>query len=177
MKTQPLQAAADASGAATSRQPALALAHQRLLTGHQLPARWQARRHFVVLATGFGCGESFLATWDAWRRDPARCERLICIAVDAQPLSREQLARAWVDSPLPELAQALCNAWPALTPNLHPLAFDGGRVRLLLGFGAPAALLRELHAQADAIDLVGDEAPPAAGWDRWRAAALARLAA
>jgi len=37
------------------------------LRGNDLPARWQGRERFVVLETGFGLGNNFLAAWQAWR--------------------------------------------------------------------------------------------------------------
>ena len=51
-------------------------AEPALLQGNGLPDRWRGRGRFVVLDTGFGLGNHFLAVWDAWRRDPQRCERL-----------------------------------------------------------------------------------------------------
>ena len=72
----------------------------------------------------------------------------------AEPLVRgDDLARAHAASPLPDLAQQLLAAWPPLTPGLHPLHFEGGRVELLLGLGDARELLRELVLQADAIYL------------------------
>src|ERR1700712_1970525 len=89
------------------------------IAGNGLPARWQGRERFVVLETGFGLGNNFLATWRAWRDDPQRCERLVFISIEAHPLTREELAQAHAASPLPELAEALQRAWPPLTPDLH----------------------------------------------------------
>ena len=51
-------------------------ARQVFLGGNDLPTRWQGLDRFVVLETGFGLGNNFLATWDAWRRDPQRCRQL-----------------------------------------------------------------------------------------------------
>ena len=56
---------------------------------------------------------------------------MIGIGIDLQ---LADLARAQAGSPEPELAQALIDAWPPLTPNLHTLDFDGGQVRLMLAF-------------------------------------------
>lgn len=125
------------------------------LGGNQLPARWSGRTRFVVLETGFGLGTNFLATWAAWRADPARCERLIFISLEKHPLRREDLARAQAGSPEPELAQALIDAWPPLTPNLHTLDFDGGQVRLMLALGDALEWLPALVAQVDAFYLDG----------------------
>ncbi|WP_295644828.1 FAD-dependent 5-carboxymethylaminomethyl-2-thiouridine(34) oxidoreductase MnmC [uncultured Methylibium sp.] len=125
------------------------------LGGNGLPARWGGRPRFVVLETGFGLGNNFLATWDAWRHDPQRCERLWFLAIDKHPPTRADLARLQASSTLPELARQLVAAWPALTPNLHALEFESGRVRLLLGFGDVAALLPQVMASVDAFFLDG----------------------
>ena len=50
----------------------LAQARHVFLTGNDLPGRWAGRERFVIFETGFGLGLNFLATWHAWRRDPAR---------------------------------------------------------------------------------------------------------
>jgi tRNA 5-methylaminomethyl-2-thiouridine biosynthesis bifunctional protein len=135
--------------------------------------RWQGRERFVILDTGFGTGECFLATWQAWRDDPQRCARLVFIAIEAHPPSRDELAAAHAASPRPELAKALRRAWPPLTPNLHLLAFDEGRVELLLAIGEISAWLPELVASVDAFHL--DAAAPV--WDQRACKALSRLAA
>ena len=49
-----------------------AQARHVFLHGNGLPGRWQGRRAFTILETGFGFGLSFLATWRAWREDPRR---------------------------------------------------------------------------------------------------------
>lgn len=136
---------------------------QALLRGHGLPERWAGRARFVVLETGFGEGHNFLGCWNAWRQDPARCERLFFVALEAQPPSAAALAQAHGGTALAGLALTLAQAWPPLTPNLHLLSFDEGRVQLLLGFGAVAALLPKLRLSADAICLsldVGHQTQP-----------------
>ena len=133
------------------RAAALARARQVCLGGNELPVRWSGRDHFTVLETGFGLGDHFIATWDAWRRDAARCDWLHYVAIEPHPPTRDDLARAHAGSPLPALARALAEAWPPLTPNLHALEFEAGRVRLLLAWGDIAALLRELRCTADAF--------------------------
>jgi tRNA 5-methylaminomethyl-2-thiouridine biosynthesis bifunctional protein len=138
-----------------ARAGALAQARHVFLGGNGLPQRWQRRARFVVLETGFGLGHNFLATWDAWRADAQRCARLCYVAIDKHPPTRADLARAHAGSPLPALAQALVDAWPPLTPDLHALAFDGGRVLLRLAFGDVAAWLPQLRLDADAVYLDG----------------------
>lgn len=191
MKTEPIVAAEVdfASDPAAPRAPAFDdLYHPRegareqardvFLAGNELPLRWQRRERFTILETGFGLGHNFLATWAAWRDDPARCERLHFVSLEKHPLTREDLRRALAAAPSPALARQLVDAWPALTPNLHTLVFESGRVRLLLGLGDAAALARELVAEVDAFFL--DGFAPAHNADMWSPsllAALARLAA
>jgi tRNA 5-methylaminomethyl-2-thiouridine biosynthesis bifunctional protein len=161
-----------------ARAGALAQARHVFLGGNQLPQRWRGRARFVVLETGFGLGNNFLATWDAWRTDPARCERLYFLSVEKHPLRRDDLARVHAASALPELARQLVEAWPPLTPNLHALAFDEGRVQLHLAFGDVADWLPEWLAEVDAFYLDGfAPARNPAMWDRRVIKALGRLAA
>ncbi|WAC72276.1 FAD-dependent 5-carboxymethylaminomethyl-2-thiouridine(34) oxidoreductase MnmC [Roseateles sp. SL47] len=167
MKTAPiLPAVVDFSDASTPFSPtygdyyhtpsgAIGQANHVFLGGNGLPGRWSGRTRFVVLETGFGLGHNFLATWAAWRADPAHCDHLIFISIDKHPLRREDLARAHAQSPEPELAQALLAEWPVLSPNLHTLDFEGGRVRLLLALGDVLAWLPALVAQVDAFYLDG----------------------
>ena len=127
-------------------------------TATAAPARWAGRDAFTVLDTGFALGHGFIATWDAWRRDPQRPRRLHFVGLEASPPTADELRRNLLrdtaaDPALAALATALCAAWPPLTRNLHPLDFDGGRVRLLLGFGGIEALLPQLHGAVDAFFL------------------------
>jgi tRNA 5-methylaminomethyl-2-thiouridine biosynthesis bifunctional protein len=130
-----------------------------MLAAHGLPTRWAGREHFVVLELGFGLGHGFLACWQAWRQDPARCGRLFFVSVEPQPPSLETLAQAHAalapHDPLHEPLQALLQAWPPLTPNLHRLCFEEGRVQLLLALGEVADVLPALPLQADAFCLMG----------------------
>lgn len=189
MKTAPLTpASVDFSDAAAPSAPAFgdvyharagafAQARHVFLGGNGLPRRWAGRARFVVLETGFGLGNNFLATWAAWRDDPERCERLVFISIEKHPLRREDLARAHAASPAPELAARLLDAWPALTPNLHALDFEKGRVRLLLILGDARDALRELVAEVDAFYLDGFS--PALNpeiWDAYLLRSLGRLA-
>ncbi len=137
------------------RAGALQQARHVFLAGNELPVRWRGRERFVVLETGFGLGNNFLATWDAWRRDPHACRQLHFISIEQHPLARDDMRSLARDPDLAPLATELADAWPPLTPNLHRLAFDGGRVQLLLAFGDVAAWLPELVARVDAFYLDG----------------------
>jgi tRNA 5-methylaminomethyl-2-thiouridine biosynthesis bifunctional protein len=134
---------------------ALEQARHVFLGGNGLPERWRGRDRFVVLETGFGLGNNFLATWDAWRHDAQACRQLHFVSIEQQPLSRDALAALPRDASLAPLAQALIAAWPPLTWNLHRLSFEQGRVQLLLAFGDAAAWLPELVARVDAFFLDG----------------------
>ncbi len=157
---------------------ALAQARHVFLQGNGLPERWRGRRRFVIVETGFGLGNNFLAAWDAWRADPQRCDELHFVSVEKHPPIRADLARAHEGSPLPALAAELIEHWPELTPNLHGIDFDAGRVRLLLAFGDVGELLPALRANADAFFL--DGFAPARNPAMWQARvskALGRMAA
>lgn len=143
------------------------------LQAHGLPARWRGRPQFVVLDTAFGLGHNLLAIWDAWRTDPERCDTLHVVAVAEPAPTRADLAQAHASSTLPLLAAAMIESWPPLTPNLHVLDFEQGRLKLLLAVGAAAASLRTLRLQADAICLDATRTV----WTRHRLKVVARLAA
>jgi tRNA 5-methylaminomethyl-2-thiouridine biosynthesis bifunctional protein len=173
-----------------------AQAQHVFLSGNGLPGRWQGKRRFVVLETGFGLGNNFLTTWDSWLQDPARCDQLIFISIENHPLRREDLARVHgllADASLEaapdgirdgtqrELARQLVEAWPPLTPGLHTLRFDhakGQGITLMLGLGDIADLLPSLVARVDAFYLDGfapDKNPQM--WDTHLLSRLNRLAA
>lgn len=132
----------------------------------------------MILETGFGLGNNFLATWAAWRDDPHRCERLVFISIEKHPLHLQDMRRAHATSTAPELASQLIEAWPPLTPNVHALDFEQGRVRLMLALGDARGWLKELVAEVDAFYLDGfapDRNPDI--WDPHTLKLLARLAA
>lgn len=138
-----------------SADGALAQARHVFLGGNGLPQRWAGRQRFVVLETGFGLGHNFLATWAAWREDPQRSERLVYVAIEKHPATREDIARVHAASDgareLPGLTAQLVAAWPLATPDVHALDFEDGRVQLRLALGDVNALLRGLQLEADAI--------------------------
>ncbi|MBN3820031.1 tRNA (5-methylaminomethyl-2-thiouridine)(34)-methyltransferase MnmD, partial [Paraburkholderia sp. Se-20369] len=160
---------------------AIAQASHVFVAGNGLPARWQGRRTFTIVETGFGTGCNFLATWAAWRADAARCERLHFVSVEKHPFTREDLRRAAshvvADTTISAELDALVDAWPMLVPGLHRLEFDEGRVVLTLVFGDALAMLPKLAVRADAFYLDGFS--PSKNPDLWSVdvfRALARLA-
>jgi tRNA 5-methylaminomethyl-2-thiouridine biosynthesis bifunctional protein len=109
---------------------------------------------FTVLDTRFAWGQRFLAAWRDWQRRPEPKAALDFIALETRPLVRDDLAQ--MQALLPgadwaELADSLRAQWPPLTPNLHVLSFEQGRVRLLLALGETRQWLRELVATVDAF--------------------------
>jgi tRNA 5-methylaminomethyl-2-thiouridine biosynthesis bifunctional protein len=126
------------------------------LAGCGLPEAWRERRKFTVLETGFGLGLNFLATWQAWREDTRRCERLHFVSTELHPFSRADLASLHAHWPeLDELATQLQTAWPPLTSGFHHLVLDDGRVMLTLLFGDADETLKQFSGSVDAIFLDG----------------------
>jgi tRNA 5-methylaminomethyl-2-thiouridine biosynthesis bifunctional protein len=148
------------------------------LGGNDLQARWAGARVFTILETGFGLGLNFLATWHAWRADPARPQRLHFVSIEKHPFTREGLAALHERYPeFGALSGELQAAWPLLIPGLHRLHFENGRVTLTLALADVADVLPKLRLAADAIYL--DGFAPERNPEMWTPAAtkaLARLA-
>ncbi|CAG4883217.1 tRNA (mnm(5)s(2)U34)-methyltransferase / FAD-dependent cmnm(5)s(2)U34 oxidoreductase [Georgfuchsia toluolica] len=130
------------------------------LAGNDLPRAWRDRELFVILETGFGLGLNFLATWQRWREDhinkTARCQRLHFVSVEKHPFARADLAQLHARWPqLAALADELQAQWPLLTPGVHRLLLDNGRVTLTLLFGDATTQMRKLAVAADALYLDG----------------------
>ena len=157
-----------------ARGGAFEQARHVFLAGNGLPLRWAGRHHFVVLETGFGLGNNFLATWAAWRDDGARCAHLWFLSLDKHPPRPDDLRRAHAHSAEPELARELVAAYPPLTPDLHRRDFAHGRVHLLLAFGDVATWLPQWMAPVDAFYL--DGFAPARNPAMWEPRVLKRLA-
>ena len=142
------------------------------------PCAWAHAASWAVLETGFGLGLNFLATWQAWREDPARPQRLFYSAVEAWPPDAADLLRSAAPYPgLRPLAEALAAEWHGLLPGLHRIRLDEGRVQLTLAVGDVRAMLAELSGRFDSIYLDGFD--PARNPDMWGLPvlkAVARLA-
>jgi len=144
------------------------------LGGNRLPQRWQGRSRFTIVETGFGLGLNFLATWRAWRADPARSQRLHYVAIEKHPFHADDLATLHALWPeLAELSALLRQAWPSLVPGFHRLLLDGGNVVLTLIFGDIADCLPQIDVAADAFYL--DGFAPSKNPDMWSPEILARL--
>lgn len=148
------------------------------LRGNRLPERWAGRERFVILETGFGAGINFLATWQAWRRDPARCRRLHFVSIEKHPFTLADAKLIFADHPqIGKEAAELEARWPTLVPGAQRIELDGGDVVLTLFF-ADIKVARDLRLAADAFYL--DGFAPAKNPEMWSPAllrSLARLAA
>ena len=133
------------------------------------PALTAGHGRVVMLQTGFGQGRRFLAAWQAWRdlrsagNDLQRSDRFVFIVIEPQPPSHAELTAAHRASPWPQLAEVLLAAWPPLTPNLHRLSFEGGRVQLLLLVAEVQPGAAELVARVDRFWIDGALPGPAPG--------------
>ncbi|HEY9192646.1 MAG TPA: bifunctional tRNA (5-methylaminomethyl-2-thiouridine)(34)-methyltransferase MnmD/FAD-dependent 5-carboxymethylaminomethyl-2-thiouridine(34) oxidoreductase MnmC [Methyloversatilis sp.] len=128
------------------------------LGGNGLPGRWAGRDRFVVLETGFGLGLNFLATWRAWRDDPARCARLYFVSVEKHPFSAHDLAalyRRLLPPDMADLGRCVVEHWPLAVGGLHRIEFDDGRVVLTLALGDVQDVLPQLVLRANALYLDG----------------------
>src|SRR4051812_24265045 len=159
-----------------STSGALGQAHHVFLQGNRLPERWAGRSRFVILETGFGLGLNFLATWQAWRRDPQRCGRLHFVSVEKHPFSLQDLRTLHDNYPeLKDEAAQLHAVWPPLVAGGHRLQFENVVLTL---FFSDVRVLRELRVAADAFYL--DGFAPQKNPDMWSPQtlrALSRLAA
>lgn len=126
------------------------------LQGCGLPSAWAGQPQWRVLETGFGLGLNFLATWHAWRSDPQRPRLLHYAAIEAWPVTLEDLLRGATTYPaLQPLAQLLAERWQGLLPGFHRFAFEDGHVLLTLCVGDIAPMLREQSFRADSVFLDG----------------------
>ncbi|MDR0528915.1 MAG: bifunctional tRNA (5-methylaminomethyl-2-thiouridine)(34)-methyltransferase MnmD/FAD-dependent 5-carboxymethylaminomethyl-2-thiouridine(34) oxidoreductase MnmC [Zoogloeaceae bacterium] len=142
-----------------ARQGGAAQARHVFLAGNGLPERWRTQRLFVILETGFGLGLNFLVTWAAWKKAGAPCS-LHFVTLEAHPFSAADLAKAHSailehNEELTALAASLRENWPMLTPGLHRVALESGRLTLTLAFGDARQTLRRLVLAADALYLDG----------------------
>ena len=122
----------------------LAQAQGCFLQGCGLPEAWRGQRQWRILETGFGLGLNFLATWQAWRDDPQRCDRLHFISTEAWPVSAQDLlaaARSRYPQLLP-LAEELALQYRDLHSGIHRLSFEQQRVHLTLAIGSAHEYLR-----------------------------------
>lgn len=133
-----------------SRDGAYQQARFVFLGGCGLPERWQGKDQFAILENGFGLGTNFLTVLRAWREDPQRCERLLYTAIEGFPLSAQDLER-YCSVELKTEAKELAEKWPVLTPGVHQIFFDEGKVVLTLYFSEALQAAKQLACSFDAF--------------------------
>jgi tRNA 5-methylaminomethyl-2-thiouridine biosynthesis bifunctional protein len=120
------------------------------------PALWSDRESWQLLETGFSRGLNFLASWQAWRNDPQRPDRLFFTTIDPSQVSVDDIRRSSDAFPeLKDLADQLACQWQAMLPGVHRLVFEGGRVQLTLILGPAQDGLPTLDSAIDSIFLEG----------------------
>jgi tRNA 5-methylaminomethyl-2-thiouridine biosynthesis bifunctional protein len=139
-----------------SHADTLAQARHVFLRGNHLPERWAGRDQFVVLETGFGVGNRFLATWAAWKNNPQRPQRLHVVSIENHPIRRQDLTALLtrVDE-VHHLREQLVDQWPQPLAGMHRLSFESNQVILTLVFGDVTDALTALSAGIDAFYLGG----------------------
>ena len=115
-----------------------------------MSAPWVGHAGWCVLAPDAGNGLSFLRLWHDWRLDPDRPHSLHVLGTSPEPAPVSQWVPT-IEPALQPLATQLAAQWWGLTPGLHRLRFEGGRVCLTLWVGDTQDLLQETDWSAGAI--------------------------
>ncbi|GLS82605.1 bifunctional tRNA (5-methylaminomethyl-2-thiouridine)(34)-methyltransferase MnmD/FAD-dependent 5-carboxymethylaminomethyl-2-thiouridine(34) oxidoreductase MnmC [Paraferrimonas haliotis] len=112
-----------------------------------------SRPFYVIAETGFGTGLNFLATWQAFEESGDNaCQRLYFVSFEKYPLPKQLIAKA--HSAFAELApysQQFLQQYPVLTPGVHRLIFNGGRVVLDLWIGDLNDTLSTLYCSSEGL--------------------------
>ncbi|MBW8832241.1 MAG: FAD-dependent 5-carboxymethylaminomethyl-2-thiouridine(34) oxidoreductase MnmC [Burkholderiales bacterium] len=115
---------------------------------------WREHERVVVLDAGTGAVRGFLAAWDAWRREGVECGRMHFVAIEPRAITADEVRSLEPG----DLAGRLADVWPPMTPNLHRLSFDGGRLQLVLALGDVSAVLPELVCEVNVFRLRSPDA-------------------
>ncbi len=131
-----------------------AQARHVFLAGNRLPQRWAGRERFVILETGFGFGLNFLATWQAWRRDPARSRKLHFVSVEKHPFALSDL-------------RILHSRYPEFETEANPDMWSHALLRAVSRLAAPGATAATWSVAAPvraALEAAGFAVEKAAGF-------------
>ena len=110
----------------------------------------QGTPHLTIAEIGFGVGLNFLLTWDRFKKTAKPEQTLDYFSFEKYPVHRDDLTRLYAAYPeLHSVSSALFTQYPVLTPGVHRLRLDGGRVNLILALGDASDLLPKLHFKAD----------------------------
>lgn len=156
----------------------LAQAQQVFLAGCGLidcaPARWSDAARWRIVENGFGLGLNFLATWQAWRADAQRPQRL---QYDATELCLPDADDVWRSAQpfaaLQSLAGQLLAVWPRLRAG-EAVLLDGGALRLQVHGGEARLALRGMNGPVNSVFLDGFS--PRVNADMWTPEVLGEIA-
>lgn len=105
------------------------------MQGNHLPARWQHKKQFSIVETGFGCGLNFLVAADAWLKDSAHCKTLHYYSIEGFPLHKQDMLTIYQQWPqYKHITSALIGQYPPAVSGCHTLSFEQGRIQLHLIF-------------------------------------------
>jgi tRNA 5-methylaminomethyl-2-thiouridine biosynthesis bifunctional protein len=127
------------------------------IQGNRLIERWQhLSEHqdsfFVIAETGFGTGLNFLLTYKYWKQYAPPSARLFYITCEQHPLAIDDLRKCFQLWPeLTHESQSLLSCYPILTPGIHTLEFDEGKITLQLMLGNVLKMYRQLLICGDSV--------------------------
>lgn len=150
---------------------------------------WSGQGRWQVLALGQNATWAFLHTWHIWQQDPQRPDQLFFTAVEDQPeppvgtrhsaspgAPHNNPSGTETPGTPPALASALAHLWTGITPGVHRLVLDQGRVHLTLLVGPVQDTLQNLDTPVDGVLLNGfNPGASTATWDTPTLKSLARL--
>lgn len=123
------------------------------IDGNDLKSRFSQMREtdvFVVGELGFGTGLNCLLTWQCFLQNAPEKSRLVIFSTEKYPLNPMELKQCYRLWPqLSREAELLLDAYPVLTPGLHSLLFEDGRVKLNLMLGDAKESLESLIVCGD----------------------------
>ena len=126
------------------------------LAGCGLPQAWSDRERYTIAELGFGTGLNFLAAWQMWQAHGPENGWLNFVSFEGFPLDREdveQALRPWPE--LAQLAEKLCERWPARAKGVRQIVWPEERLTLTLHVGLIAETLPQASFAADAWFLDG----------------------
>ncbi len=137
-----------------SSEDGLGESHEVFCLGNHLAARWQVlneRATFTIGELGFGSGLNCLLAWRLWLEVAPPTATLIIYSTEKYPLTQRDLIQALKRWPtLKREADLLCDAYPILTPGMHTLVFEEGRVVLHLMLEDALLAYKNLLCSGDA---------------------------
>lgn len=120
---------------------------EQFVVNHNFIHRWQTliNNDFIIAETSFGSGLNFLLTWQLWLQHAPKGARLHVYSSENQPFNADDLSQLYQLWPeLKAQTTILLMHYPTLTPGFHSLAFEDGRVNLVMMLGEKQACFQQL---------------------------------